>query len=230
MLYNRDLSWLGFNHRVLQEAKDTSIPLYERLKFLAIFSSNLDEFFRVRYPVIVAFSKLSKKTIRKEALLTEEDIADIMQQNIRQQLDEFGDILNNQLIPGLREKRIVFYYNKPLLEEHYAEIKEIFLSKVLSFIQPVILGADTQYNFLPENNQLYFVVTIKDNLKGTINHVVVNIPSKKLKRFYSLSPIGEEKQIVFIDDIVRENLGLLFPGQNIQSVFSIKFKDRKSVV
>ncbi len=223
MLYNRDLSWLGFNHRVLQEAKDKSIPLYERLKFLAIFSSNLDEFFRVRYPVIVAFSKLGKKTIRKEALLTEEDIADTMQQSIHQQLDEFGDILINQLIPGLKENKIIFYYNQPLLEQHYAEIKEIFLSKVLSFIQPVILGADTQYHFLPENNQLYFVVTIKDNLKETINHVVVNIPSKKLKRFYSLSSVGDERQIVFIDDIIRENLSLLFPGQHIQSVFSIKF-------
>jgi polyphosphate kinase len=223
MLYNRDLSWLGFNHRVLQEAKDTSIPLYERLKFLAIFSSNLDEFFRVRYPVIIAFSKLSKKTIRKETLLSEEDIAENMQQTIQQQLDEFGDILNNELIPGLKENKIVFYYNKPFLEQHYAEIKEIFLSKVLSFIQPVILGTDTQYHFIPENNQLYFVVTIKDNLRETISHVVVNIPSKKLKRFYSLSAIDGEKQIVFIDDIIRENLNLLFPGQNIQSVFSIKF-------
>ncbi len=223
MLYNRDLSWLGFNHRVLQEAKDISIPLYERLKFLAIFSSNLDEFFRVRYPVIIAFSKLGKKTIRKETLLSEQDIAENMQQTIQQQLDEFGDILNNQLIPGLKQNKVVFYYNQPLMEQHYAEIKEIFLSKVLSFIQPVILGTDTQYHFMPENNQLYFVVTIKDNLRERISNVVVNIPSGKLKRFYSLTPINDEKQIVFIDDIIRENLNLLFPGQHIQSVFSIKF-------
>ena len=223
MLYNRDLSWLGFNHRVLQEAKDTSIPLYERLKFLAIFSSNLDEFFRVRYPVMIAFSKLSKKTIRKEALLSEEDIGETMQNTIQQQLDEFGDILLNQLIPGLKENKIAFYYNQSLPEAHYAEIKEIFLSKVLSFIQPVILGSDTQYHFMPENNQLYFVVTIKDNTRETINHVVVNIPSKKLKRFYALASIGEERQIVFIDDIIRENMNILFPGQHIQSIYSIKF-------
>ena len=61
-IYNRDLSWLGFNLRVLQEAADPEVPLYERLKFLSIFSSNLDEFFRVRYPGIIALSVLNKKT------------------------------------------------------------------------------------------------------------------------------------------------------------------------
>ena len=58
MYYNRDISWLGFNERVLMEAKDTAVPLLERLKFMAIFSSNLDEFFRVRMPSIFAFTSI----------------------------------------------------------------------------------------------------------------------------------------------------------------------------
>jgi polyphosphate kinase len=223
MFFNRDLSWLTFNHLVLQQAKKTGVPLYERMKFLAIFSSNLDEFFRVRYPAIVAFSQLDKKTIRKETLIAEEDIPDKIQNTINRQLQEFGDTLLNHVIPELREHKIFFYYNDRIRPEHAQEIKEIFLSQVLSFIQPIVLGADTSYDFTPENNQLYLVVTLKDNIKDTIRHIIVNIPSKKLKRFYVLSPVEGMQYVVFIDDIIRENIGMLFPGLHIEGVFSIKF-------
>lgn len=222
-LYNRDISWLGFNHRVLQEAKDKNVPLYERLKFLAIFSSNLDEFFRVRYPVVVAFAKLSKKTIRKESFLTEEDVSEKIQSEINTQLDEFGSILLNELIPSLKDHNISFYYNKPFEPQHIYEVKQLFLSKVLSFIQPVFLDTESTYDFLPENNHLYFIVTIADPMKDTVNRVSVNIPSDKLPRFFELSMIGEMRYIAFIDDIVRENIPMLFPGKKIESVFSIKF-------
>ena len=223
MLYNRDLSWLTFNHRVLQEAKDANVPLYERLRFLSIFSSNLDEFFRVRYPVVVAFSKLNKKTIRKESFLTEDDLSEKIQSTIKEQLDEFCEILLGELLPALKEKNIFFYYNRPLLPEHLAEAKQIFLSRVLSFIQPVFLDADSAYDFLPENNRLYFIVTLHDNLKNMVSHVSINIPSYKLHRFFELSSIDGMRYVVFIDDIIRENIAMIFPGQNIKSIYSIKF-------
>ncbi len=222
MLFNRDLSWLKFNHRVLQEAKDTSVPLYERLRFLAIFSSNLDEFFRVRYPVVAAFAKLNKKIIKQESFLTEEDVSGKIQGVIEEQLNEFGEILINDLIPSLKEKGIYFYYNDSLLPEHVAEAKQIFLSKVLSFIQPIFLSAESTYDFLPENNHLYFIVTLSDN-NNMVKHVSINIPSHKLSRFFVLSPIDGMNYVVFIDDIIRENIGMLFPRQTIESIYSIKF-------
>ena len=76
---------------------------------------------------------------------------------------------------------------------------------------------------MPENNLLYFIVTISDNIKDTVNHVSVNIPSSKLQRFFELDPSEDINHVVFIDDIVRENLPMLFPGKKIESVYSIKF-------
>ncbi|RYE27102.1 MAG: hypothetical protein EOP48_34685 [Sphingobacteriales bacterium] len=227
MYLNRDISWLSFNERVLQEARDVNVPLYERLKFLGIFSSNLDEFFRVRYPVIVALSKLDKKTRHRSNLMNKADVQGLVHTTINEQLNRFGEILCTELIPSLKEKDIYFYYNEPIKEAHIPEVKEIFLSNVLSFIQPVYLGADTGNNFLPANNQLYFIVSLRLKESEGLKHVAINIPSAKLQRFFELEKIDGVNHVIFIDDIVRQNIKLLFPGNEIESVFSIKFNTNK---
>ena len=223
MLYNRDLSWLGFNYRVLQEAADAQVPLYERINFLSIFSSNLDEFFRVRYPSVFAFSKLNPKTQMKVTIGYSDDIPGKMQDEINRQLNIFGDILEEQLIPLLKEKGINFYYKTPIRAEHAREVRDLFLSNVLSFIQPLLLEGDIPQKFIPENNHLYFVVTLKGSDQVTIRNAIVNIPSTRLPRFFVLSPIDGEEYVIFIDDIIRENLVCLFPGSEIMGVYSIKF-------
>ncbi len=222
MLYNRDLSWLGFNLRVLQEAGDTDVPLFERLKFLAIFSSNLDEFFRVRYPSIVALAQLNTKNIRQLKHSDAEEMAENIQAEINRQLQIFGDTLFS-LIEELRKINIHFYYNESIGEEHRNEVREIFLSQVLSFIQIIYLDSRSNETFMPENNHLYFVVTIKEPVTGILNHAIINIPSIKLQRFYTLTPIEGTEHVIFIDDIIRENLAHVFPGKEIIGVYSIKF-------
>ncbi len=223
MFYNRDLSWLGFNYRVLQEAANKTVPLFERLKFLAIFSSNLDEFFRVRFPALFAFSKLSRKTQMQVSVGVNEDLPNKIQTEINRQLNLFGTVLVEDIIPALKENGINFYYNAPIRDEHIAEIRELFLSKVLSFIQPLYLEGDIGRDFVPENNQLYLVVILKEAEQASFKHAIINIPSDKLPRFFILSPINEVEYVIFIDDIIRENLDCLFPGFQISGVYSVKF-------
>ncbi len=223
MLYNRDLSWLGFNFRVLQEAADERVPLFERLKFFAIFSANLDEFFRVRYPSIVAFSKLNRKTQIQAKSEFEENLPEKAQNEINRQLQVYSSILNQSLLPELNKEHIHLYYNEPIKEEHITEIREIFLSQVLTFIQPLFLNADLSTHFIPVNNFLYFVITLRSPGEQTLRHAVVNIPSEKLQRFFTLSNIDDTNYVIFIDDIVRENIQCLFPGFEVAGVYSIKF-------
>ncbi len=223
MLYNRDLSWLGFNYRVLQEAANKNVPLFERIKFLSIFSSNLDEFFRVRYPSVFAFTKLSGKTHAQVTSVYNEDVPAKMQSEINRQLEIFGKTLQQDIIPGLAENGIIFYYKSEIRTEHIREIREIFLSNVLSFIQPIFLEGDIKQRFVPENNHLYLIVTVKGTDGISQRHAVINIPSRKLPRFFVLTPLFDNEYVIFIDDIIRNNLTCLFPGSEIIGVYSIKF-------
>jgi len=219
MFYNRELSWLGFNYRVLQEAASPSVPLFERLKFLSIFSSNLDEFFRVRYPAVLALASLKRKTQKQITTERPVELIESIHQEITRQLLEFGSVLDD-ILPELIRNRIHLYYGEPLKEIHKQEINDIFLSKVLSFIQPLLL--DGKSKFSPANNQLYFAISLKKNNEELIRHAVVNIPSDKLPRFFVVSPEDSMNYVVFIDDIVRENMQVIFPGFEILSVYSFK--------
>ncbi len=219
MFYNRELSWLGFNYRVLQEAASSSVPLFERLKFLSIFSSNLDEFFRVRYPAVLALSSLKKKTQKQITAESPGELIEQIHEEITRQLLGFGSVLD-EVLPELRNNGIHLYYGEPIKEIHEQEASDIFLSQVLSFIQPLLLDGKNKFN--PANNQLYFAISLKKNKEDLIRHAVVNIPSEKLPRFFVLSPDEGMNHVVFIDDIMRENMQIIFPGFEILGIYSFK--------
>jgi polyphosphate kinase len=223
MLQNRDISWLGFNLNVLQEASNGALPLFERMKFLSIFSSNLDEFFRVRYPAVVTMSKLNNKLKAKASMDSADDLAEKIQVEVNHHLEEFGRILTKEIIPLLEENGIVFYYNTPIKEAQKKEIKEIFFCKILAFLQPVFLSGNDSHHFLPENNQLYFVATLQESNSTTLKQSIVNIPSNNIQRFFTLEPLDGKDHVIFIDDIIRENISFLYPNIDIVSVHSFKF-------
>lgn len=223
MYHNRDISWLGFNHRVLQEAADPSVPLLERIKFLSIFSSNMDEFFRVRYPVIALYSQLKEKTLNKIAPFIEKKVSEKVQHIITEQLEEFGNIIHSQLLPELEANRIVLYYNRPAPDCYGSQIRELFFSRVLAFIQPVFIEESFQKEFFPGNNKIYFFVLLKKEGKDALSHAFINIPADKLPRFFKLETDGgDDNHIIFLDDIIRENLNCIFTGFTIHACYSFK--------
>jgi polyphosphate kinase len=218
---NRDLSWLSFNHRVLLEAADESVPLYSRIQFLSIFSSNLDEFFRVRMPSIYAFTSIkAKKTLREEY---PEGLVQTVKETIQRQLEDYGRILKQQILPALKENNIHLYYGDEPDPAHKEVMLDFFLTKVLSFLQPIILKEENKDNIFLENNQLYFIVDLEDiSDPGQHQYALLNIPSDQLPRFSELPKIGDTHFLLFIDDVIRENLAEIFPGFKIHGAYCVK--------
>ncbi|HYD22301.1 MAG TPA: polyphosphate kinase 1 [Flavipsychrobacter sp.] len=219
--YNRDLSWLQFNYRVLLEAADETVPLYERLKFLSIFSSNMDEFFRVRYPVVTAISEMGPK-VRRKIEPGSKKVLEQIQEEVEGQLRDYGEILTQQLLPALKAENIHVYYNEKIRSEHVNEVREYFLSRVLSFIQPIFLEEEGERDFIPENGKLYFIVSLRTDKDTYLKYAIVNIPSDKIDRFYCPKPIDGVNYVLFLDDIIRENINYIFPGFEVGGVYTIK--------
>lgn len=223
-LFDRDLSWLSFNYRVLCMANDTTVPLYERIKFLAIFSSNLDEFFRVRMPAVLAVNQLLRNdpAAAGNSVLSENTLPAI-QEEISRQLSEYGQTLTQELLPALHNNHIHLYYNERVNAAHLADIREYFLTRVLSFLQPLWLKGKKPEEVFLENNQLYLVVSLStETAPEMLQYALVNIPSNQLPRFNELPPIDDVYYIVMLDDVIRENVGFIFPGYIVNGCYSIK--------
>ena len=219
---NRDLSWLSFNQRVLSEAADSSVPLYSRISFLSIFSSNLDEFFRVRMPSIFAFTSIDAKKTSLRDEYPKELVGQVQAMVLNHQ-EEFGKILREQILPELQRNHICLYYGDPVRAEHTEMVREYFLSKVLSFLQPLILQKENAAQVFLENNALYFIVEVEaPDAGGKHSYALLNIPSFNLSRFYELPMLGDDHYIVFLDDVIRENLEEVFPGYIIHGAYSVK--------
>ena len=217
MYHKRDISWLSFNHRVLQEAKDPRVPLYERIKFLAIYSSNLDEFFRVRVSALRQFQKMDKQE-RKSMLdvKPKKELKEI-KKIIHQQQVEFGIIFRSQIIPALREHNIFLLNDYQLFSSAQKQFAQAyFLEKILPHVQHQYISTAVDVPFL-KNRSLYFVCRLAQSDELGL----VNIPSDVLPRFITLPADEHQFQVTFLDEIIRANLHHLFP-EGIQSAYSIK--------
>jgi polyphosphate kinase len=211
--FDRDISWLGFNHRVLMEAGNDAVPLLERIKFLSIFSSNLDEFYRVRIPALLSLKKLEQGKANSSLLVEIERVVTL-------QMEDLGVILESKIIPALKRNNIHLLYNEPIPVFLQNDCAEYFYNQVAGLLHPVILN-ETANGLLIENNKLQLMVLLINNL-GEEEVAIVNIPDDSIPRFHFIDDNSGNRYIIFLDDIIKENLHKIFNNHTIQGSFALK--------
>ncbi|MDR1003887.1 MAG: RNA degradosome polyphosphate kinase [Prevotellaceae bacterium] len=220
--FERDISWLSFNYRVLLEAEDDTLPLYERINFIAIYSSNLEEFYKIRVADHKAIATGATQN-DEESLQAAIELVDKINKEVTRQLEERIRIYEQKILPELRRNHIVFYQS-PRMETlfHREFVEQFFREEVFPFLQPVPVMHDKVISFL-RDNRLYLAVRLhpKDAPEKT-EYFVMKQPYSKVPRFIELPRIDGNYYLMFIDDIIKANLDVIFPGYYVESSYCIK--------
>ncbi|MET7028632.1 polyphosphate kinase 1 [Sediminicola luteus] len=212
---DRELDWLRFNERVLQEAADHINPILERLKFLAIFSSNMDEFFKVRISKLRQLKKVKKK-VRKPLGLRPNKTLKILFEEIDRQQELFGKIFNDEILPELAKSNIHILQVSNYTKEQKAELKDYFESHILDHLKTFNSDGITTETF--EEGQLY-MVGYDQNLNGIR---FVKVPTDSVGRFKELTTEGNCFKYTFLEDILKLNTDRIFPNSKIETLWNIK--------
>lgn len=218
---NRDISWLAFNHRVLQEAADKTVPLYERIKFLAIYSSNLDEFFRVRVASLRNIIRLKKKKREKLGLPPKELLAEIIA-NVDKHQQEFGRIYREEIVKECAEHGVLIKRPEELDVTQRDWVRKYFEKEVRRWLNPSYFEKGLPAPFL-KNRGIYFAIRLAaDKDPSIIKNVIYEIPTGQLRRFVVLPDSGGKANVMWLDDIIRSGIPSLFFGYNVLGCYCIK--------
>ncbi len=207
-LINREISWLYFNERVLQEAANPRVPLIERLRFLAIFSSNLDEFYRVR---VATLNRLVHNIDRLKNILgyNPEKLLNQIKQIVVKQEKRFNYLFNKQIIKQLADRKI-FMLNEQQLNISRGEfVRKYFKEHVLSTLVPIILTKNRALPELKDRAEYFFIRLTKRGKQEEFQYAIMEIPST-LKRFLVLPQTNQLQFVILLDDIIRYCLDDIF--------------------
>jgi polyphosphate kinase len=199
-IVNRELSWLSFNGRVLQEAADPNIPLSERIKFLGIFSNNLDEFFKVR---VATIKKMTELKLGNPKVLGEkpEKILSKIKEKVLQLQQKFENIYVEVLVE--LEKRNIYIINEKQLNTEQSDfVKAYFEDKVQPALAPVMLRNLKKFPYLKDKS-IYLATKLSKKTKKETEFALIEIPTTVLPRFIVLPGVGDKKYIILLDDIIR---------------------------
>lgn len=224
---DREKSWLAFNFRVLQEAADERVPLLDRLRFLGIFSNNLDEFFRVRYAAIRRLSQSNEKSDKIiSGLSAPQLLKDITEIVIQQQSESFR-ILNQ--IENELEKQNIFVVNENELTDNQTTfVKDFFIQKVSNELVTIILNDLAEFPLLKDTSGYLTIklvmkpkekISFIDRLKSVkdIRYAIIEIP-KTINRFVVLPSNNEKQYVILLDDVIRLNLDAIFNIFDYESI------------
>ena len=222
VLINRELSWLAFNERVLQEAEDKTVPLIERLKFLGIYSNNRDEFFRVRVATLKRVVKHQKKA---EELMGENPVRllDKIQKAVIAQQEKF-ERTYQVIIRDLKKHNISIINEKQLTPTQGAFVKDYFREKVKSSLFPIMLDNNSPFPYLKDRLGYLIVRLGKNDVSKKSKFAIIEVPTDNISRFLVLPKDKEKSYIILLDDVIRFCLDDVF--QNFEydyvNAFNIK--------
>ena len=205
---NREISWLSFNDRVLQEACDPTVPLIERIRFLAIFSSNLDEFFRVRVATLNRLAQLKGGAKLYPGFNVRKVLSDI-HQIVKRQQESFDNIFNNQIIPELAQEKIFILNDKQLNVTRGQFVRKYFQDRILSTLVPIMLDGVVEFPALKEES-IYLIVTLSSSGAMKPKKALIELPTNVHSRFIVLPETGNLKYIIMLDDVIRYCLDDIF--------------------
>lgn len=219
---NREISWLSFNERVLQEAEDKRNPLLERLRFLGIFSNNRDEFYRVRVATVKRLIKLGHRAIE----IYGEDPGVLLKQlqnKVLIQQQKF-DELYLKILEELKQNGIYIINEKELLPEHEKYITEFFHTDVMPSLFPILIDNKKPFPLLKDKYGYLFIKLINSRQPHLIKYALIEIPTKVLSRFVILPEIENKKYVILLDDVIRYNLNAIFSvyGFECAGAYNIK--------
>ncbi|MCK0189423.1 polyphosphate kinase 1 [Arenibacter sp. F20364] len=212
---NRDLDWLRFNERVLQEATDPSNPIYERLKFLAIYSSNLDEFFKVRVSKLRQIKKVAKDIRHPLALKPNKTLKSILKEVHRQQ-ERFGEIFREDIKPGLAQYKIHILELSEFNGNQRKYLRNLFTQEIQPHIR-FLEGETIQVDHFKDGSA-HLVIHFKDS--DTPTFVTMDHPD--LGRFVEVPDRKGSFCFAFIEDVIKLNAPTLLPGESIKALYTIK--------
>lgn len=220
---NREISWLSFNERVLQEAADPGTPLFERIRFIGIFSNNLDEFFRVRFAAVRRMVDLGSDEENLLGNFTPQELMDKIQKIVIAQQQKVQQIFTD-IFEELKKDNIFMINEKELNHQQGIFVRKYFNDKVLPNLVPIMLSNKNKFPYLRDRSVYLAVKLSKKNEPKEYAYSLIRIPSLSVPRFLVLPKSGNKKFVVMLDDVIRFCLKELFFyfDYNVHEAYTLK--------